>query len=89
MSSCDPGRVPLLTGDQRLQLKLAARLSGADRVRISLGLCALGRKIMLSGLHWQFGADGERIQREFRRRMLGAELARELELHLAGKRAGT
>ena len=76
------GRLPLLTDDQRRQLKLAARLSGAERVRISLGLCSLGRKIMLSGLRWQFGDDQERIQREFRRRMLGARLAREFEMHL-------
>ena len=81
-------RLPALTNDQRLQLKLTSRLSGAERVRIALELSAMDREIMLSGLRWQFGSDQKRIQHEFRRRMLGAKLARDFELHLAESERG-
>jgi hypothetical protein len=76
-------RLPLLTEDERLQVEFTARIPGPERVRIGLELCALGRRILLDGLRDQFGSDEPRIGREFRRRMLGPELAEQVEQHLA------
>jgi len=83
MSGYDPGRVPLLTEDERLQVAISSRLSGAERARIGWELRAMGLRILRQGLRHQFGEDPERIEKEFRRRTLGPELAAAVEAELA------
>jgi hypothetical protein len=80
-------RIPLLTEDEQLQVAIASRLSGEERSRIGWELRTMGLRILREGLRRQFGPDEERIEREFRRRTLGPELAAEVEAELA-RRAG-
>jgi hypothetical protein len=83
MSNCDPGRLPLLTEDERLQVAITSRLSGEERARIGWELRAMGLRILREGLRRQFGHDDKRIEQEFRRRTLGPELAAAVEAELA------
>ena len=80
-------RLPLLSEDERLQVALSARIPCEERARIGWELREMGLRILRDGLHQQFGNDPERIEKEFRRRLLGPELAAAVEAELA-RRAG-